>query len=1084
MSKDKYLFFFFIMKKLFGFLLFLFSFFWLCTVSKASTIVWFDFNDGTKTGAITNNATWITPWYTADMGIAGNINNSITITTGGATFSAWVWWVWLPSSSPNTENRDNGSGAKYWMIQFSTLWHTGLQLSSKQRSSNTGPRDFIVQYSTWWVIWFDVWLPIVVANNFTGGVVNNLSLPSVLSNQPTVYLRWIMTSNTSVSAWVVAAAWTSRIDDILVVWDPIFTLTYTAWPNGTIVWSGLQTVISWGNGTVINAVANTWYSFLNRSDGSTTNPRTDTGVTGNITVTGNFTINEYVVTFEDYDTTFISSGLVEYGSSAIAPVNPIRAWYTFSWWNTDFSFVTWTMTIVGEYIANLYDVSFDANNWTGMMNNQSFVYDTAQNLTGTMFTREWYTFSWWNDQIAWTWTRYTDAQSVNNLTTTSGGIITLYAQRTLNTYLVTFVDRDSTVLSTGMVDHGSGAIAPSDPIRTGYTFSGWNTNFSIITGDTIVTGEYTINQYTIMFDTDGGTSIPSITDDYWTGIIAPTNPTKTGYTFSGWVPTIPATMPAMDVTLTGQWTINSYTLSYTGWWADWWTAPTSQTGDYNTDITLATNTFTRVWYTFSGWDCGAAGVSYTITMDTECTAQRTLNTYLVTFVDRNSAILSTGMVNHGSGAIAPANPTRTGYTFSWWNTDFSIITGVTIITGEYTINQYSLTFNSASGSFVASMSGDYNSVIIPPTNPTRTGYAFSGWTPTLPITIPAMDTMYTAQWNDITNPVMTLNGVNSLSVIVNRVYTEQWATCVDNHDPVCTVVVSWTVNTALVWPYVITYTATDAAWNISTLTRTVNVIPWWWTASSISWSVNTTTPVNPTPNNPVDTTPTSEEWIEEEWWEEDMNIPLTESDKSRIFNPSFTQTCFDFINKQTIDQWVEVSETFLDAHQLFYSYSLTKRQWTKEYRPFDTITREEAARFFVEFAKNVLCRKPNTTYTAQFSDLADADDTLESFIKASYEFGIFHGDGGSKLPKDQPRTFRPKALMTQDELAAVIVRLVTNEYDETWWDDRSNTYKTFLKNYAKTTLQSSQRENIAEVVYDVYRWNEYVREDIGYVIKK
>jgi uncharacterized repeat protein (TIGR02543 family) len=86
----------------------------------------------------------------------------------------------------------------------------------------------------------------------------------------------------------------------------------------------------------------------------------------------------------------------------------------------------------------------------------------------------------------------------------------------------------------------------------------------MITGVTIVTGEYTINQYTISFDTDGGTTIASITDDYGTGIIAPTNPTKTGYTFSGWVPTIPVTMPAMDVTVTGQWTINSYTLSYTG----------------------------------------------------------------------------------------------------------------------------------------------------------------------------------------------------------------------------------------------------------------------------------------------------------------------------------------------------------------------------------------------------------------------------------------------------------------------------------------------------------------------------------------
>jgi hypothetical protein len=40
----------------------------------------------------------------------------------------------------------------------------------------------------------------------------------------------------------------------------------------------------------------------------------------------------------------------------------------------------------------------------------------------------------------------------------------------------------------------------------------------------------------------------------------------------------------------------------------------------------------------------------------------------------------------------------------------------------------------------------------------------------------------------------------------------------------------------------------------------------------------------------------------------------------------------------------------------------------------------------------VLCRKPNYTYTAQFSDISDADTTLASFIEASYEFGIFHGD--------------------------------------------------------------------------------------------
>lgn len=211
---------------------------------------------------------------------------------------------------------------------------------------------------------------------------------------------------------------------------------------------------------------------------------------------------------------------------------------------------------------------------------------------------------------------------------------------------------------------------------------------------------------------------------------------------------------------------------------------------------------------------------------------------------------------------------------------------------------------------------------------------------------------------------------------------------------------------------------------------------------------------------------------------------LSKVDKQRLLNPSITKSCFAYKDERTIDQWIRVSETFIDAHQLFYSYSLTKRKWTSDYRPFSTITREEAARFFVEFAKNVLCRKPTYVYTSQFSDINEADATLESFIKNSYEYVIFHWDGWSNLTETQTRTFRPKALMTEDELAAVIVRLVTNEYDETTGEDRWSAYKTFLKNYAKTQLRSTRRDNIAEVVYDIYRRNEYILQDVGYVIKQ
>lgn len=62
--------------------------------------------------------------------------------------------------------------------------------------------------------------------------------------------------------------------------------------------------------------------------------------------------------------------------------------------------------------------------------------------------------------------------------------------------------------------------------------------------------------YTLTFDTNGGSAIAPITQDYGTAITAPADPTKTGYTFAGWTPAIPSTMPAENLTVTAQWRYN------------------------------------------------------------------------------------------------------------------------------------------------------------------------------------------------------------------------------------------------------------------------------------------------------------------------------------------------------------------------------------------------------------------------------------------------------------------------------------------------------------------------------------------------
>ncbi|MCK7504569.1 MAG: InlB B-repeat-containing protein [Desulfobacterales bacterium] len=81
-------------------------------------------------------------------------------------------------------------------------------------------------------------------------------------------------------------------------------------------------------------------------------------------------------------------------------------------------------------------------------------------------------------------------------------------------------------------------------------------------GNVTITAQWTINQYTITFEANGGSAVAAITQDYNTAYRSVQRPTKTGYTFNGWSQAVPATMPAGSVTLTAQWTINQYTITF------------------------------------------------------------------------------------------------------------------------------------------------------------------------------------------------------------------------------------------------------------------------------------------------------------------------------------------------------------------------------------------------------------------------------------------------------------------------------------------------------------------------------------------
>ena len=157
-----------------------------------------------------------------------------------------------------------------------------------------------------------------------------------------------------------------------------------------------------------------------------------------------------------------------------------------------------------------------------------------------------YTFGGWNKADGTAWDYASDKVTDN---------ITLYAKWAANTYTITFDTAGGSEIAPITQDYGTQIAAPEAPTREGYTFKGWDKEIpeTMPTENITVKAQWEINQYTIAFDTAGGSEIAPITQDYGTAITAPADPTREGYTFIGWDKEIPATMPAENITLKAKW---------------------------------------------------------------------------------------------------------------------------------------------------------------------------------------------------------------------------------------------------------------------------------------------------------------------------------------------------------------------------------------------------------------------------------------------------------------------------------------------------------------------------------------------------
>lgn len=288
------------------------------------------------------------------------------------------------------------------------------------------------------------------------------------------------------------------------------------------------------------------------------------------------------------------------------------------------------------------------------------------------------------------------------------------------TYLV-----DGEVYKTSSVVYGTTITPEVEPTKEGYTFSGWSEIPATMPNhDVEVSGTFSINSYSLSYLVDGEV-YKTLTVDYGTTIIPEAEPIKEGYTFSGWSE-IPKTMPAHDVEVTGTFSVNSYFLTYL---VDGEVYKTL-TVLYGTALTPEAEPV-KDGYTFNGWSEIPATMP---AHDVEVTG--TFNYTLTFLID--GEVFKTFIVPYGTEITPEAEPTKEGHTFSGWSEIPETMPAHDVeVTGSFSINSYTLIYK-LDGKDYMTFSVEYGTALTPLTAPVRKGMTFMGWGD-VPETMPAYD---------------------------------------------------------------------------------------------------------------------------------------------------------------------------------------------------------------------------------------------------------------------------------------------------------------------------------------------------------
>ena len=427
-----------------------------------------------------------------------------------------------------------------------------------------------------------------------------------------------------------------------------------------------------------------------------------------ITIEGTFIVNHYTVTYV-VDGEVYATDSIAYGSELVLRDEPTKEGHTFSGWSD----VPATMpandvVIEGSFTVNSYSVIYKVDGEE---------YKVVPTPYGSKIVlidapvKEGHTFGGWSDAPA----------------TMPANDITVEGTFTVNYYTVTYIV-DGELWATDSLAYGSEVVLRDEPTKEGHTFSGWSeAPATMPASDVIIEGSFTVNYYTVTYIVDGEVLA---TDSlvYGSELVLRDVPAKEGHTFSGWSDA-PATMPANDVVIEGNFTVNYYTVTYLVDGEVWATDSLA----YGSELVLRDEP-TKEGHTFSGWsDAPATMPANDITVE----GAFTVNSYTVTYLV-DGEVWATDSLAYGSELVLRDEPTKEGHTFSGWSEAPATMPAKDItVKGTFAVNSYTVTYL-VDGEEYASYTVEYGGMVPVPEDPVKEGHTFSGWSET-PATMPAND---------------------------------------------------------------------------------------------------------------------------------------------------------------------------------------------------------------------------------------------------------------------------------------------------------------------------------------------------------